>query len=195
MEFRELNACEIECRIGQISRSGSSLTLLLYKNARTDADILDETVGAENWQCEFYEQKGTLFCRVGILIAGGTVDLDNNGMHSSVERWVWKSDAGAPSNMEAQKGEASDAFKRACFKWGIGRELYTAPQIRIGSKFCRIQQGSNGKYVCYDTFSVAKIKYHEGEIVGLAIRNDDMNRIAYTYVKDGFGREENGSGQ
>lgn len=71
--------------------------------------ILDETLGAENWQSEFYECKGTLFCRVGIDIVRG------DGLHE----WVWKSNAGAPSNMEAQKGEASDALKRACFTWGM----------------------------------------------------------------------------
>lgn len=184
MEFRELDASEIECRIGQVSKSGASLTLLLYKNARTDADILDETVGTDNWQCRFYECKGTLFCSVGIRVSRDKTELD----------WVWKDDAGSPSSMEAQKGEASDAFKRACFKWGIGRELYTAPQVRIGSDACRIKQGNNGKFVCYDTFSVAKIKYHEGEIVGLAIRNDDTNHIVYTYVREGFGKEGNGDG-
>lgn len=184
MKFRELEASEIECRIGQISKSGKGLTLLLYKNARTDADILDETVGPENWQCDFYEQKGTLFCKVGINVCRDA----GTGYHE----WVWKADAGSPSNMEAQKGEASDAFKRACYKWGIGRALYSSPFIWIDSKNCKIKEGSDGRRRCYDTFSVAKIKYHEGEIVGLAIRNDDSCRIVYTYVRDGFGKEDNG---
>ena len=186
IDFRELRADEICCRIGQISKSGNGLTLLLFKNARTDADILDETVGPENWQCDFYECKGTLFCKVGILCERPEV----NGVRG-LREWVWKDDAGAPSNMEAQKGEASDAFKRACYKWGIGRALYSSPRIWVDNKKCNIKQGSNGRYQCYDTFSVAKIKYHDGEIVGLAIRHDNSSLIVFTYVKPGFGKEEN----
>lgn len=107
MEFRSLRAEEIECRIGQVAKNGSGLSLLLFKTARVDADILDETVGPENWQCEFYEQKGTLFCKVGILVNRGG---DGDGWHTA--EWVWKDDAGSPSNMEAEKGEASDALTK-----------------------------------------------------------------------------------
>lgn len=109
MKFRELRADEIECRVGTVSKQGKGLSLLLFKDARVDANILDETVGPENWQCEFYDCKGTLFCKVGIAIDRG----------EDFKEWVWKDDAGSPSNMEAAKGEASDAFKRACFKWGM----------------------------------------------------------------------------
>lgn len=94
--FRPLKAEEVECRIGNVSKQGKGLSLLLYKTARVDADILDETVGPDNWQCRFYECKGTLFCSLGIKTDTG--------------EWVWKDDAGAPSNMEAAKGEASDAL-------------------------------------------------------------------------------------
>ena len=71
--FRALNADEIECRVGTVSKNGKGLSLLLFKDARCDANILDETVGPENWQCEFYEHKGTLFCKVGILTENGWV--------------------------------------------------------------------------------------------------------------------------
>lgn len=98
MEFRDMTASDVECRIGQIAKNGGGLSLLLFKTARTDMDILDETVGPENWQCDFYEVKGTLFCKVGVY------DTQMN--------WVWKSDAGVPSNIEAQKGEASDALTK-----------------------------------------------------------------------------------
>ena len=103
MKFRELRADEIECRVGTVAKSGSGLSLLLYKDARVDSNILDETVGPENWQCEFYECKGTLFCKVGILI---------ERVDTGTYEWVWKDDAGSPSNMEAQKGEASDALTK-----------------------------------------------------------------------------------
>lgn len=177
MAFRDLTANEIEVRVSRITNAG--VELLLYKDARCDMRILDETVGAENWQCEYYEHKNTLFCKVGIF-----TDYDRGPM------WVWKSNAGAPSNMEAQKGEASDAFKRACFTWGIGRELYTAPRIFVYADKCTsLRQGKNGKMQCYDHFSVAKIKVVDGRIVGLAIRNDDTGKVVFTHVEDGYGKE------
>ena len=178
MEFRDLTANEIEVRVSRVTNAG--VELLLFKDSRCDMRILDETVGAENWQNEFYEQKGTLFCKVGLF-----TDYDRGPM------WVWKSNAGAPSNIEAQKGEASDAFKRACFTWGIGRELYTAPRIFVYADKCKsLKQGKNGKMQCYDHFSVAKIKIVDGRIVGLAIRNDDTGKVVFTYVEDGYGKEQ-----
>lgn len=98
MKFRDLTANEIEVRVSRITNAG--VELLLFKDSRCDMRILDETVGAENWQNEFYDCKGTLFCKVGIRI----------GHDGDLFDWVWKGNAGAPSNMEAQKGEASDAL-------------------------------------------------------------------------------------
>lgn len=159
MNFRDLTADEIECRVQSVKDNG--LILLLYKNARCDMNILDETVGAGFWQREHYECKGNLFCKVGILIADG----------DTVSRWVWKSDCGVESNTEAQKGEASDSFKRACFNWGIGRELYTAPFIWIPSKLCNIEKGK-----CYDKFSVEKIIMENKQIKAISIINNSMER-------------------
>lgn len=98
MKFRDLKAEEIEVRVSRVTQAG--VELLLFKDARCDMRILDETVGAENWQCHYYEHKNTLFCSVEICIDRG------NGL----AEWVSKDNAGAPSNMEAQKGEASDAL-------------------------------------------------------------------------------------
>ena len=112
--MRPLRSDEIEVRIGQIYERGVSM--LLYKNARTDMAILDEASGAMGWQCDYKEVKGNLYCGIGI----------ENPMTGE---WVWKWDCGTESNTEKEKGEASDAFKRAGFRWGIGRELYTAPFI------------------------------------------------------------------
>ena len=164
MRFRDLTAQEVECRIGQVAKSGKGLSLLLYKDARCDANILDETVGEADWQSEFYEAKGTLFCRVGIY-------------DQTKDEWVWKSDAGSPSNMEAVKGEASDAFKRACFKWGIGRELYTAPFIWVPSDKCTIVDGK-----CHDRFNVTDMKVKEGKIVELLISND-KGTVVYAFPR------------
>ena len=181
MDFRTLRADEIEVRVSVCKENGVSL--LLYKDARCDMRILDETVGAENWQKEFYEHKGTLFCRVGINI-NGTLHAKAEGMVICAPSWVWKADAGEPSNTSAQKGEASDAFKRACFNWGIGRELYTAPFVWVNNGYAAIKPGRNGKPACYDKFSVEKIIIEDGEIKALAIRNDSMGCRAFVWKKE-----------
>ena len=158
MNFRDLTASDIEVRVQSVKKNG--LILLLYKNARVDMSILDETIGAENWQREHYECKGNLFCRVGIKCDG---------------EWVWKADCGVESNTEAQKGEASDSFKRACFNWGIGRELYTAPFVWIPADRCNIADGR-----CYDKFSVEKVVVTDKRITAISILNDSIksNKIA-----------------
>lgn len=120
MEIRLLRADEIECRVGTF-KDGKGLSLLLYKDARVDMNILDETFGSNNWQRHHEVINGNLFCNVGVRIER------ENGFGE----WVWKQDVGTESYTEKEKGQASDSFKRACFNWGIGRELYTAPFIWI----------------------------------------------------------------
>lgn len=159
LQFRDLTKDEIDCRVQSVNKNGKGLVLLLYKDARVDQNILDETVGAENWQREHYECKGNLFCRVGI----DTSALAEN----AAPRWVWKSDCGTESNTEAQKGEASDSFKRACFNWGIGRELYTAPFIWIPANKCNITDDKK----CFDKFVVEAIQIKNKTITALSIQN------------------------
>jgi hypothetical protein len=169
MNFRDLTADEIECRVQSVKQNG--LVLLLYKNARCDMNILDETVGAENWQREHYECKGNLFCRVGIF-------CHLLGQEEFKDGWVWKSDCGTESNTEAQKGEASDSFKRACFNWGIGRELYTAPFTWIPANKCNIREGKNAQgktvYSCYDKFEIEKIIIENKKITAISIVNNSI---------------------
>lgn len=179
MEFRDLMAEEIEVRVSRVLNAG--VELLLYKDARCDMRILDEAVGPENWQCEFYECKGTLFCKVGILVER-ELGKDPDGIFHYDSEWVWKANAGAPSNMEAQKGEASDAFKRACFCWGIGRELYSAPRIFVYADKCgEIKTGKNGKPQCYDRFRVEKVRIEDGQITGLSIWNDTTGHRCFVW--------------
>ncbi len=166
MQFRDLTAQDVEVRVAQV-KEGKGCSLLLYKDARCDMNILDETVGAQNWQREHYECKGNLFCRVGILI--DTV-------------WTWKSDCGTESNTEAQKGEASDSFKRACFNWGIGRELYTAPFIWVKNGDVQL----NGKKT-YDKFRVENIVIQDKRITALEIENTTLKKIVFSW-KDGKGK-------
>lgn len=157
LNFRTLKASEIECRIGQIkydkSEKPTGLTLLLYKDARCDMTLLDETVGAMNWKRAHTRDNAN--CIVSIY------DTDKH-------EWVSKEDTGTESNTEAEKGLASDSFKRACVNWGIGRELYTSPFIWIPSDLCNIRDRK-----CFDRFSVQKIDYNSNrEISALQIVND-----------------------
>lgn len=157
-KFRVLNADEIECRVARCTEKGAQL--LLYKDARCDMNILDETVGPNNWQRKHEEHRGNLFCAVGIK---------ENG------EWVWKEDAGAESNTEAEKGHASDSFKRACVNWGIGRELYTSPFIWVSG----VSVQDRGKWVCRETFTVKAITYDDKrKITGLTIV-DKSGKVVY----------------
>ena len=172
-KFRDLRADEIECRVQQVKENG--LVLLLYKDARVDMNILDEAVGSSNWQNRFYEHKGILFCSLGINTNFEKPELP--------DRWVWKDDAGVESNTEAEKGNASDARKRAGFAWGIGRELYTAPFTWIPAEKCNIKQVGNA-YKCFDKFIVEKIIIENKQITALAIWNTTKNVRAFVWQKD-----------
>jgi len=158
--FRLLKADEIECRIAQVKSNG--IALLLYKTARTDANLLDETVGVWDWQNDFKIIDGVLYGGIGIRTQDG---------------YVWKWDAGTESYTEAEKGRASDAFKRAGFKWGIGRELYSAPFIWIPSDKCKITDGK-----CFDKFEVAFIEYDaNSDISALSIINSKSRVEVYKF--------------
>ena len=154
-KIRELRADEIEVRVGVVRKNG--ISLLLYKDARCDMNILDETFGIAGWQRKHELINGALFCTVSIK--------DENG------EWISKQDVGVESYTEAVKGAASDSFKRACFNIGIGRELYTAPFIWIPAE--RVEISYDGKrYVTRERFRVESITYDEKrEISGLVICN------------------------
>ncbi|QHJ73781.1 hypothetical protein [Butyrivibrio virus Ceridwen] len=175
MKFRRLKANEIDARVATINSKGCSL--LLYKDARVDQNILDETVGAENWQRSHELIGDRLYCTVSIWDASKGI-------------WVSKQDVGTESYTEKEKGQASDSFKRACFNWGIGRELYTAPFIWITAGNVHIAD-KNGKPTTYDTFTVKEIGYNDlGEINRLKIQNDKQKQIVYTFgVEQEFPKE------
>ena len=149
MKFRNLRADEIDVRIQSVKPNG--VVLLLYKDARCDMNILDETVGEMNWQRKHLRDNQN--CIVSIW------DKDKN-------MWVEKEDTGTESNTEKEKGLASDSFKRACFNWGIGRELYTAPFIWVGVEWSNIKDGK-----CYEKFEVEKIETVDGKIMKISIIN------------------------
>lgn len=174
MNFRDLTRDDIDVRLQSVKvnkndPSKSGVILLLYKNARVDMNILDETVSPENWQNKFYEHKGILFCSLGINT--------NYDKPEAADRWIWKDDAGVESNTDAEKGNASDARKRAGFAWGIGRELYTTPLIWVKAADCRIDD--NGK--CWDKFAVEAIRVQDKKITGLLIYNLTQKKRCFSW--------------
>ena len=166
-EFRDLTANEIECRVNTVSEKGCSL--LLYKDARCDMNILDEIVGRQNWQRSHEVINGNLFCNVSIY-------------DESKKEWITKQDVGTESYTEKEKGQASDSFKRACFNWGIGRELYTAPFIWIPADKVTLKEKTvSGKksYTTYDKFEVTQIIIENKAIKALAIKNTSIGKMAF----------------
>jgi hypothetical protein len=162
--FRDLTADEIECRVAQATEKGVSL--LLYKDARCDQNILDETVGAFGWMRQHTRDNAN--CVVSIW-------------DKEKQQWILKEDTGTESNTEKEKGLASDSFKRACFNWGIGRELYTAPFIWINPDGCTALKQDRDKWKCYDKFEVQKIIIEKKKIVALAIRNSKTRKNVYQW--------------
>lgn len=170
MNFRALKASEIDCRIqsiGQNKTGAVGTTILLYKDARVDMNILDESVGAMNWQREHSVVNGNLYCTISIW-------------DEVKEQWISKSDVGKESNTEKEKGQASDSFKRTGFNWGIGRELYSAPFVYIQlDKSEYIER--NGKLTSNAKFKVKDISYDENRNIVRLVVVDSKGKVRYTF--------------
>lgn len=164
LKFRRLKASEIDARVAQVKDTW--LSVLLYKDARVDQNMLDETVGAENWQRSHQLIGDNLYCTVSIW--------------DEERGWVSKQDVGTESKTEAEKGQASDSFKRACFNWGIGRELYTAPFIKIP-----LGNGIDK----YTKFAVKDIGYDDdGNINRLQLTVN--GKVVYEYINEKISAKE-----
>lgn len=173
--FRLLNADEIECRVGTVNEKG--LSLLLYKDARVDFKILDETFGLYGWQRTHQEINGNLYCTISIW------DEEKG-------QWISKQDVGTKSDYEQEKGQASDSFKRAAVCAGVGRELYTAPFIWVPAGQVEIRPKGQG-YTTSERFSVKEIGYNEKrEINHLVIVNSKSQRV-FSMRFDQSARESN----
>lgn len=178
MQFRTLKANEIDVRVAQIDKSWC--TLLLYKDARVDMNILDESVGSMNWQKKYLRDNAN--CIVSIW-------------DDEKKQWIEKEDTGTESFTEAEKGLASDSFKRACFNWGIGRELYTAPSIFIFPRKDMVKQkedeepkeffeGKNGKYQTKTKFYVDYIDYDSNRNIQNLIIRDHKGNSRFEQLTD-----------
>lgn len=173
-EIRKLKANEIECRVGKASAEGFSL--LLYKDARVDMNILDETFGNMNWQREHKEIKGNLYCGISIW-------------DEEKQQWITKWDCGIESKENdgnEKKGESSDSFKRACFNVGIGRELYSSPFIWVRGNVKEVERNGRKSYVpVFKEIDVKSISYNEdGEIDSLIINGDDKVVFRFDETKE-----------
>lgn len=154
--IRLLRADEIECRVGSINEKG--LALLLFKDARVDQKILDETFTPFGWRRSHQSINGNLYCTVEVW-------------DGEKQQWIAKQDVGTESYSEKEKGQASDSFKRACFNWGIGRELYTVPFIWVPSAKTAIYM-NDGRYYTKDRFHVSSIGYNkQREVSAVSIKN------------------------
>lgn len=169
MEFRTLHADEIELRVGVTTKGGFSL--LLYKTARTDMQLLDEAIGSMNWQRSHEVINGNLCCTISIW------DAEKG-------QWISKQDVGTENQMEKEKSTFSDAMKRSGFNWGIGRELYTAPFIWVKGHVEPDQRARSGykadqKYV--GGLKVSAIEYSEKRSITKLVIEDEDGSIAYSY--------------
>lgn len=170
LKFRTLKANEIDVRVSTVGAKGVSF--LLYKDARVDMAILDETVGPMNWQRNHSRDNAN--CTISIW------DDDK-------KLWVSKEDTGVESNTAKEKGLASDSFKRAGTNWGIGRELYTAPFIFVSCETVKNEGGKGyqqkNKYEFLDA-KVTEIEYNEDrEITHLAIAHAETGEVFYVFPK------------
>lgn len=160
--IRLLRADEIECRVSTINEKG--LSLFLFKDARVDQRILDETFTPFGWKRTHQCIDGNLYCTVEIW------DEEKG-------QWIAKQDVGTTSYSEKEKGQASDSFKRACFNWGLGRELYTAPFIWVPATKVNIQRQGD-RYTTTNKFFVHSIGYnHQREISALVIINQNGQKV------------------
>ena len=151
-EIRLLGKEDIDVRVAQTNCYNNNgqlvvkVNLLLYKNARVDMKIMDELFTPMGWQRTHEFKDGKLYCRVSVY-------------SQDLKQWICKEDVGVESNTEAEKGQASDSFKRACVNWGIGRELYTAPRISVELNEKEYTKDQQGKIRVWATFSVKSIGY------------------------------------
>lgn len=171
--FRTLRADEIELRVGTCTSKGFSL--LLYKDARCDMNILDETVGSMNWKREHRRDNANCFVSL---------------WDGEKKEWISKEDTGTESYTEKEKGLASDSFKRACVNWGIGRELYTSPFIWINGH----TEQKDGRYVPKDHYDrdlkLSRIGYDSNRNVSALVIKDKSNTVVYSYGTDYSDKQE-----
>ena len=166
-KFRTLRADEIDVRVATVVEN-KGFSLLLYKDARCDMNILDETIGSMNWQRTHTRENAN--CIVSIW------DKDKN-------QWISKEDTGTESNTEKEKGLASDSFKRACFNWGIGRELYTSPFIWVSDLSYIKTNPKTQKQTVTERFKVSMIETSADKVITALEIQDSKGNVVFSTKK------------
>lgn len=153
-EIRLLTKDDIDVRVSNVTDNNETIKvmLLLYKDARVDMKILDELYTPMGWKRTHKIIGDRLYCSVEVYCP-------------ELGQWISKEDVGTESNTEAEKGQASDSFKRACVNWGIGRELYSAPRIYVTLNQGEYYYDRNNRLKVSATFSVSRIEYDVKERV------------------------------
>ncbi len=161
---KPLTAKEIDFRVQSINKGGYA-TILAYKDARADMNRLDEACTPFGWKREHKLVGQNLHCIVSIY-------------NPETKEWVSKEDVWVESMAEKTKGEASDSFKRACFNWGIGRELYDYPVISIKLDKEEFDIWTDGKAKANWNLKMREWKWAtefdwEGKLVAIAAKDQD----------------------
>ena len=168
MFFSELKAEEVGARVNCTKENG--LSLVLFIDARTVMDKLDEAVGPMNWKREHRTVGDSIYCKISIR-------------NNETGEWISKEDVGSASPASAEKGESSDSFKRAGVCWGIGRELYSSPFIWIKKGDYQTQN---------DTFKVTAFECTNGVITYLRIKNMKTRKEVFCYGSKALGTDAGG---
>ena len=150
-KIRTLRAEEIEVRTQSVKNNKANM--LLYINSRSATDLLDETYGMENWMIEYKDVAGKIYGRLSVY-------------DTETDRWVIREDTGSESNVEAEKGLASDILKRCIVRLGV-TELYSSPKIQWDDD----GYGNTG-------YKVSEIEY------------DDRRNITHLVIVNRFGKEQ-----
>lgn len=176
-EIRLLDKADMELRVAQTTAYNDNgvavvkCSLLLYKNARVDMKILDELYTPMGWRRTHKLIGNNLYCLVEVWDA-------------EKREWIGKEDVGTESATEAEKGQASDAFKRACVNWGIGRELYSAPRISVTLTDREYRRGQDGRMRVTASFSVGEIGYDtKTRTINSLTVVDRFGNVRYAYGK------------
>lgn len=98
----------VSWRVGSTTSDKTKGMMLAYIDSRDVQDRLDKVCGV-NWACRYMQHGTTTICEIGVKVG---------------DDWIWRADGAGATDVEAEKGQLSDSFKRAAVKWGIGRYLY-----------------------------------------------------------------------
>ena len=173
LEFRDLRPEELEVRVGNTLKNQKGETyafqVMIYKTARADMQVLDETLGVFGWKNNYYQVKNTMVCSISIW-------------DSEKQQWINKDNGGDDDfNTEQIKAELSDSMKRAGFNVGIGRKLYTLNKLYM---VIEISEENTTK----SRYAVQDIEYDKLGITHIVIINTKTKKVVLDQYRKDIGR-------